>query len=309
MERRRTLVAIVAAVMATLAVAACGATGDDDDDDGGAQLRNMSAGEAPFAAATPAAAYDTDGFDAPGGGESSSILGRKLIVSATMEIEAEDVDRSYRAIASLAQEVGGFVAQSDFSQRTASDGERREFATVVIRVPSERHGLALDRIRRMDGVSVMREESRTAEVTEEYVDLQSRLRNLERTEAQYLQLLEDAKTVQDILSVSDRIDSVRLQIEQIEGRLQALDDLVDLSSISVTIAPVAVPKAAVGDGGPRSFGEAFADAWEWSLERIAYLIAGMGYAAVAAIWISGPLALVVAGRRWGRRARPERPSV
>ncbi|GAB4329863.1 MAG: hypothetical protein Kow0010_14530 [Dehalococcoidia bacterium] len=308
MKRQRPLIMVAAALAAILLITACGTTGDDDADGGGAPLRGSTAGEDSFAsAATPAVRYESDGDSAPGPAQAGSLFGRKLIVSATIDIEAEDVDSTYRSVAALAQELGGFVAQSDFSLRAMSDGERREFATVVIRVPSERYGSTLERIRRMDGVSVMGEEARTTEVTEEYVDLQSRLRNLEHTEARYLELLDEAKTVQDILAVSDRLDAVRLQIEQIEGRLQALDELVELASITVVIAPVPSAAAAGPDSGPSSFGEAFQEGWEWSLERIEYLIAGLGYATVAGMWAGGPVLLVLGVRRW-RRPRAERPA-
>lgn len=300
-----TLATIPAAV---LLLAACGSGETDGPDNSGATDTPNKVGDVFESRGEPAPyalASDSDDGASPGvdGEARSSILGRKLVFSATLELEAEDVDSSYRSVAGLAQELGGFVAQSDFSLRTSSDGEPREYATVVIRVPAEQYTSAVDRLRRLDGVTVMREESRTTEVTEEYVDIQSRLRNLERTEGRYLELLDDAKSVQDILAVSDRLDSVRLQIEQLEGRLQALDDLVDMASISITLAPVLPAAAGAGTDGPASFGDAFSEAWDWALERLEYLVAGLGYAVVAAIWIGVPLALVLGAMRVTRRSR------
>jgi hypothetical protein len=140
-------------------------------------------------------------------------------------------------------------------------------------------------------------------VTEQYTDLQSRLRNLQSTEAQYLKLLEQAKSINDILTVNDRINSVRSQIEQIQGRLKVLDNLTDMATIDVTLAPI-VPAKVENGGGPKSVGEAFADAWEASLDVMRHLAAAGAVVAVAAIWLAVPAILVLVVALFGRRNRP-----
>ena len=76
------------------------------------------------------------------------------------------------------------------------------------------------------------------EVTEQHIDLESRLRNLERTEQQYLELLAKAANIQEILTVQDRLSSVRSQIEQILGRLKVLDNQTDFATVNLSIAPL-----------------------------------------------------------------------
>src|SRR4030066_1077182 len=95
---------------------------------------------------------------------------------------------------------------------------------------------------------VRSERSEASEVTEEYTDLEARLRNLEATEASYLELLTGAGEIPDILLVQDRLSQVRLEIEQVQGRINLLDNLTDLATITVQLT---LPAAASEepDGG------------------------------------------------------------
>src|SRR5690606_19278103 len=101
---------------------------------------------------------------------------------------------------------GGYIESSNFSG--GSDPERRS-ATLTVRVPVENYEGFLASVRGMSGLTVESEGSNSTEVTEQYTDLSSRLRNLERTEQQYLDLLAQATTINDILPVQDRLTGVR----------------------------------------------------------------------------------------------------
>ncbi len=181
------------------------------------------------------------------------------------------------------------------------------YNTGLLRVPVERYQESLAALRTIDGATVKEEGTKSNEVTEQYTDLQSRLRNLQSTEQQYLLLLKEAKTIQEILTVQDRLSGIRSQIEQIQGRLKVLDAATELATIDVSLAPLTVAKA--GNDGPRSFGGSFADAWDTSLD-IARNVANAGaVVAVAAIWLAIPLALVAIGsRRMARRTPNTTPA-
>ena len=172
------------------------------------------------------------------------------------------------------------------------------FAGTLIEV--EGYQQALADIRQISGVTVKEESAHSVEVTEEYTDLESRLRNLERTEQQYLDLMAKAVTVDDILALTDRLDGVRLQIEQVQGRINYLNSLTDLATIAVAMA--SVPPATVTHAGSTGIGEAFADAWEWSLEAARSLAVASAYVLVAVAWLAVPAALVLlVARRMRRR--------
>ena len=231
-------------------------------------------------------------------------LNRKIIFNATVALEVKDVAAAFNRASAIAREAGGYVERSSFE---GSSGDRKGSATVTLRVPVDRYQESLAALRTIDGATVKEEGTKSNEVTEQYTDLQSRLRNLQSTEAQYLELLKQARTIQEILTVNDRVNSVRSQIEQIQGRLKVLDAATELATIDVSLAPLTVAKG--GSEGPRSFGGSFADAWEGSLD-IARNVANAGaVVAVAAIWLTIPLALVALGsRRVARRARHTTPA-
>ncbi|MGD9935427.1 MAG: DUF4349 domain-containing protein [Dehalococcoidia bacterium] len=283
---RKTLV--VMGAMAALLALGLGACGDDDDD------AAFSAAAAQDNAAPESASSRADalysGSGATGEGDTTnpgvaSALDRKIVFNATIDLEADDVGRAFNEIGRIATVAGGFIEQSSFAAVANGRG-----ASLTLRVPVERYQQTLADIRGLSGVKVTSESARSVEVTEQYTDLESRLRNLERTESQYLALLEKATTVQDILTMTDRLDAVRLQIEQVQGRLVVLDHLTDLATIDVALAPVAVAKVD-GESGPPSVGEAFVNAWDTSVEAARYFAVAGVYLAMAAGWLAVPVAI------------------
>ncbi len=127
------------------------------------------------------------------------------------------------------------------------------------------------------------------------------------TSPMWSKLLEQAKSITEILQMNDRLDNVRLQIEQIQGRLKVLDQLSEMTTIDLTLSPF--PVLAKVDDGKRSLSEAFADAWEASLDAVEEVAAAGIYAAVAALWLAIPVGLVFfAGRRMFRRDHGTTPA-
>lgn len=291
---RKTLVVTggaLAAVMA-LGLVACG--DDDSLSSPAADSRGASSGETSAPAISERSRADalfsgSGGTGADGGTSPAvaSALDRKIVFNGSMYLEADDVGRTFNDVARLATVAGGFVEQSNFAAATSGRG-----ASLTIRVPAERYQQTLADIRSLSGVKVTSESARSVEVTEEYTDLESRLRNLERTESQYLTLLEKATTVQDILTLTDRLDGVRLQIEQVQGRIAVLDHLTDLATIDVAVSPVPAATAKSNDGPP-AIGDALANAWHTSVEAARYFAVGGVYLAMAAAWLAIPVAIAV----------------
>src|SRR5207249_11340101 len=118
------------------------------------------------------------------------------------------------------------------------------------------------------------------DVTEEFVDLQSRLRNQKAQQVVLIRLMANAKTIQETLAVQGQLSQVEEQIEQITGRLNALKTLTDLSSITLHL----FEPGAAGAPAPRPSEEpSFARAWDTAiegLERIGTV------ALIAAIWVT-----------------------
>ena len=86
-------------------------------------------------------------------------------------------------------------------------------------------------------VKVESESTDNRDVTEEYIDLTARLGNAEATEAQYLSLLDEARTVEDTMRIYEGLSRIRQEIEQLEGRIQYLERTTSMSLISVSLEP------------------------------------------------------------------------
>lgn len=318
MGKTRILLA-VAALLSVVSLAACGSDpASDGDADTGSRDRGgiaplVEGSDAPEPGgegktltssngAAPGTAQDESGGEG-GGGAVTGQVERKIIFNAKLNIDADDVHVAFADASRVARNAGGYVEKSSVYSKKDSSGEERTYATLTVRVPVGAYQDVLGSLRTLSGGKVTKEESGSREVTEQYTDLQSRLRNLERSEAQYLKLLEQAKTIQEIMTVNDRIDSIRLQIERIQGQINVLDNLADLATIDIAFSPSGAAVAEPGDDGPMSPREAFTDAWEASLEAARYVLSGLVVAAVVAIWLVIPALLVFGGVRLARRRR------
>lgn len=307
---------LVAVVLGLVVATACGGEPAPTDVD-----RSGSAGTDETGPESPPDAFgygdasggatDDSGAGGPstggGGGSLGSQLDRKIVRTATLELEVEDVSAAVRKVESVALAAGGFVSESNvFIDASGPEGDesvaepkRTQSATVSIRVPAGDYPDVMEQLR---GVAkeVRSERSEASEVTEEYTDLQARLRNLEATEASYLELLAKAGMIEDILSVQDRLNGVRQEIEQVQGRINLLDNLTDLATITVQLSLPAVSPA--DEGGKGWAQEAWDVAWESSRDVGVALGSVAIVGGVVMLWLAVPALLgFAAWRRFGWR--------
>lgn len=276
---RYSLFALVFIVAA--AFAACGGDYNADDSNlgSGGGLPASDSGDADRAGSFFIQGGGTNESDLPG------TLDRKIIRTASLSLAVEDILAGVRQVEDVATSAGGFVSNS--SVATDSDDSGPQTATITIRVPADNYTAVLNELRGI-AESVRAESSEASEVTEEYTDLQSRLRNLEATEAQYLALLESAQSMDDILAVQDRLNAVRAEIEQVTGRINALDNVTELATINVALLLPA-------SGGSSASQHWATRAWETSWEASKDVAVVFGSVAIGigvlALWII-PIAIV-----------------
>ncbi len=196
-------------------------------------------GVAPMPAPAPMPSEKDEGF-APGALPLNEE--RMIVRTGEMSLVVEDVVGAKNEIAQLAARYDGYVVSSQIS------GEEQEMRGYIsIRVPDDKFESALTELRDL-AVRVTSESTASRDITEEYVDLQSRLKNAEATESQYLALLAKATDVEDILRIYERLSQVRREIEQIKGRMQYLERTSSMSLIEVRLKPEATAKPLVRAG-------------------------------------------------------------
>jgi hypothetical protein len=160
-----------------------------------------------------------------GGGDTE----RRIVRTGYMTLEVKDISTAINDISMLATQINGYVVSS-----SKQGDEDRLSGRISIRVPVERFEETLDKLRKM-AIEVPYESTEGRDVTEEYSDLKAQLRNLEATEAQYLELLKKADKVEDILKVQRELSNVRGQIERTKGRIQYLERTSDMALIEVSL--------------------------------------------------------------------------
>ncbi|HZI60851.1 MAG TPA: DUF4349 domain-containing protein [Pyrinomonadaceae bacterium] len=160
---------------------------------------------------------------------------RKIIRNANLTMEVKSTSDMQHKVTSIAESHGGFVVTSESKQREDADPEKRTLdIKLVVRVPSERFGSALDQIRGL--ANTLREENVTGQdVTEEFIDLEARIRTQRALELQFLEIMKQARKVEDALEVQRQIADVRTDIEKLEGRKRFLENRASLSTIVVAL--------------------------------------------------------------------------
>ena len=175
---------------------------------------------------------------------------RMVIKNASLSIVVEEPGVSIEAISKMASDLGGFVVSSNLYRTQTSNGLEVPQANITIRVPADKLDQALAEIKSGAG-QILSENVSGQDVTQEYTDLESRLRNLERAEEQLTEIMEQAWETEDVLVVYNRLVEVQEQIELIKGQMKYYEQSAALSAISINIqANEAVQPLRIGNWQP-----------------------------------------------------------
>jgi hypothetical protein len=172
-----------------------------------------------------------------GMGESAKEIQRMVIYNADMRISVEDPEVTMQAIIAMAEESGGFVVSSNL-YKTYTDRGNLPKANITIRVPAGRLDSIMASIRALTlnpKDDVLSENVSGQDVTAEFTDLESRLRNLEAAEQALVALMEDAQDPQDVLDVFSELTYYRGEIEIVKGRMRYLEESAALSALSIEV--------------------------------------------------------------------------
>lgn len=208
--------------------------------------------------------------------ESETVAVERLVIrNANLTLVVEDPAVSAAEISDMAETLDGFVVNSNVYQTTFAEGVFATQANITIRVPAERLDEALDQIKQ-DVVEVRSENISGQDVTQEYTDLESRLRNLEAAEEELREIMGSLTKAEDVLNVYQSLRQVREEIEVIKGRMQYFEQSARLSAISIDLLPDVVSQPLqIGRWKPEGTAKAALEA----------LISALQFLANTAIWL------------------------
>jgi len=147
-------------------------------------------------------------------------VARQIIYTAEMRLSVFNVEEAMQRVEALAISVEGYVQQM-------RDGY------FILRIPAPRLRDVMDGVGGLGMVTQRSLEAR--DVTEEYVDVSTRIRVLRETQGQLIALLKKTKNVEEALHVRQALDQVTMQLEQALGRLRVLESLIGFSTLTVYI--------------------------------------------------------------------------
>ena len=168
--------------------------------------------------------------------ETATAIDRKIIRNADLTMEVPSTTDTQQKIVSIAETHGGFVVTSEAKQRDSQEPAQRTLdIKLVVRIPENQFGAALDQIRALAS-NVVEAKMSGQDVTEEFIDLEARIKTQRALEQQFLQIMKQAHKVEDALEVQRQIADVRTEIEKLEGRKNFLENRSSLSTITINIS-------------------------------------------------------------------------
>ena len=217
-----------------------------------------------------------------------ALLGRKIIREGSLVLEVADVPSSLERAKAIADSNGGYVANSHFYGDSNKDPEDASFSAFLsLRIPSDKFEAVTAQLE-ATAERVISSSTSSQDVTGQVTDWESDLRNLAAVERQYLTLLTRADEIEDILGVTDRLNSTRREIENIESQLAVYESLIDLSTINVDLI-------SSDDDDQSGFGiwDAALAGWQASLDTLEFIAKAI-LAAVAFSWWLAPVVVLLA---------------
>ncbi len=220
-----------------------------------------------------------------------TLIERKIIRNADLELEATAPDEAQNKIAAIAESKGGFVIESTQSSSDSSKTAMRDTVTMTIRVPAEKFNEALDEIRKTASrVSV--ETVKGQDVTEEFIDIEARLKTQKALEAQFLEIMKQSKSVEDALNVQRELADVRTEIEQVEGRKHFLENQASLSTIKIKLQTPTV-FAANSTGFFARLGESISSGLDGAMSFILVMVTALLALLPFLLFIALPIYLLI----------------
>jgi phage gp46-like protein len=167
---------------------------------------------------------------------------RMIIWNAEISLTVKDAQQALDQAQALARQLGGYTVSTE---SWLTDDQLN--ARLTIRVPADKFEDAMAQLRAL-GIKVNRENATSDDVTDEYVDLGSRLRALEAKETQLLKFLDQAEDTEAVLKVYEQLSATQSEIEQVKGRMAYLEKLSAMATITAELLPEQAEPPVVEEG-------------------------------------------------------------
>lgn len=292
---RRKLSLLVMVVVAGLIFGACAS--------GGSSKMETAAPSTAAAPAPQGAKGATQNAPAQSGSTQAIPADRKIILNASFDIRVKDADETIDTLDQTVRAAGGYV------QDAKQSGTKQQGRTInmTVRIPAGQYGAIKDVVRGLGEVTQQREW--TEDVTDQYVDLDERIKSKEIHLQQLQKLYAQGGSIKEMMEVEAEIDRVQADLESMKGRMQVLSNRIDLSTFTISLyepgvpAPIAPPKT-VWERMTRGFVSSWNGVVNFTGDLVVFLVSSVPVLLFLAL-IGGALFLII---RSAQRRMPKRPA-
>jgi Domain of unknown function (DUF4349) len=215
---------------------------------------------------------------------------KKIIHTANIHFKVEDLKKAEIAIKTRVKAMGGYIS---------NENQNRQSGTLennwTVRIPAEKFDSFLGDVEK-ESIYIDSKNVAAEDVTAEYVDNDLRIKSKQKVFERYLELLKQAKNVQEIMAVEEQIRVIREEIESKEGRQKYLNDQVSFSTITVSFYQETETSSAPDQPFYVKIWKSFAGGWNSFFETIIGLFAWIPY--ILALFI-----VIYFGRKWWRKRK------
>jgi vacuolar-type H+-ATPase subunit I/STV1 len=177
-------------------------------------------------------ATDASGANVPNAASAE----RMIVYTVQLGLEVQDTEKAVDQITNVVKQFNGYVAGANLSRNARGKMQ----GTITVRVPAQSLDAAQKQIEAL-GLKVLTRNQASNDVTDQYIDLNARLTNLQAYEAELTKLLatvrERTGKAEDILAVYNQLTQVRGQIEQIKGQMNVLEKTSTLATLTIQLTP------------------------------------------------------------------------
>ena len=268
-------------------------------------------------------AYEESGFGAmntagaakrdDAGGDVPEENPEKIIYSGDATIETTEFEQSVAALEKMIADCGGFVESSSVNGSNYYDSSRghssRRTANYTLRIPSAKFAELMTGLSAIGNVPYTH--TYTENVTAQYYDVQARLKALQAQESRLLEMMEIAETVEDVITIEDKLTDVRYRIDSLQSSLNNWDRRVAYSTLSISLkevqvyTPETVTKITYGEELARAFTDALKNAGEFFKNLLVFLVSAIPTLVILAVlfFVFRPLLKKLHARGKARREK------
>ena len=251
------VITVLAAALAVLTIASCGST----DLDYPASRENFNS--SPYSAPASSSPAEQAELQQP---ENAGTIDRKIIKKGDIRFETADVNQTKSLIVQAVRELNGYLSKDN-----VEDYANRLEHKLIIRVPADKFDLLLQNI--SENVDKFDSQNIDAlDVTEEYIDIQSRVKTKKELQTRYTELLKSATSIDEMLNIEREIGKLQTEIESAEGRMRYLHDRIAFSTLAVTYYQKMTSETA-----PFSFSSELTDGIKTGWKLFLWFIIGLSY--------------------------------